>query len=227
MDKKCTKCNIIKDVINFYRDKYNKTGYKSQCKECLKYNHIKYKELEKEYRLKNKDKIRETIKKWRNNNKEKCAQYTKKYVLNNKEKVKKRYKEWLLKNPEYYKNYKKEHKKEHSKYIYNYNKKKLQEDPLFKLKCNIRNRLRMAMKLKNWKKDNKTLKILGCSLEELKVHLESKFQPGMTWDNYGEWEIDHIIPLSKAKTKVEIYNLNHYSNLQPLWKIDNIKKGNK
>ena len=63
--------------------------------------------------------------------------------------------------------------------------------------------------------------------EFLKEHLESQFIDGMGWDNRVEWHIDHIIPLSSAKTEDELYRLCHYTNLQPLWAEDNLKKGNK
>jgi hypothetical protein len=59
--------------------------------------------------------------------------------------------------------------------------------------------------------------LLGCSLERLKAHLESLFQPGMTWENYGQWQIDHVYPLSKSKSLEHLETLFHYSNLQPLW----------
>ena len=76
-------------------------------------------------------------------------------------------------------------------------------------------------------KKNKTFDIVGCSPESLKEHLEKQFTNGMTWDNRSEWHIDHIIPLSSAKTEEELYKLCHYSNLQPLWAGDNLSKGNK
>jgi len=63
-------------------------------------------------------------------------------------------------------------------------------------------------------------------IEQLKEHLEKQFDENMTWDNYGEWHIDHIIPLSSANTEEEMYKLCHYTNLQPLWAIDNIIKAN-
>ena len=67
--------------------------------------------------------------------------------------------------------------------------------------------------------------MVGCSFKELKSYLESKWVNGMNWENYGEWEIDHIIPLSKDDTREGFIRLNHYSNLQPLWKEDNRRKG--
>lgn len=63
--------------------------------------------------------------------------------------------------------------------------------------------------------------------EELRLSLESKFQTGMTWDNYGEWQLDHRIPLDSAVNEEDLYKLNHYTNLQPLWKEDNLRKSNK
>ena len=76
-------------------------------------------------------------------------------------------------------------------------------------------------------KKNKKVEILGCTPEFLKEYLEKQFTEGMTWENHGlyGWHIDHIIPLSSATTKEEVIKLNHYSNLQPLWAIDNLKKG--
>jgi hypothetical protein len=78
------------------------------------------------------------------------------------------------------------------------------------------------------KSDNsRTTDIIGCSPQELKEHLEKQFVSGMTWENRNEWHIDHIIPLSSAKTEEELYKLCHYTNLQPLWAEDNLKKSNK
>ena len=92
------------------------------------------------------------------------------------------------------------------------------------------------MKTKGYIKKSKTNEILGCSFEEFQFHLENKFENWMNWDNRGlyngdfnyGWDIDHIIPLSSAKTEDEIIKLNHYSNLQPLCSYTNryIKKDN-
>ena len=78
-------------------------------------------------------------------------------------------------------------------------------------------------------KSKSTEIIIGISFDELKIYLESKFIEGMTWSNYGfnGWHIDHIIPLSSAENEEEIYKLCHYTNLQPLWAEENLKKGKK
>jgi hypothetical protein len=107
-------------------------------------------------------------------------------------------------------------------------------DILFRLKENMRNRLRCFLKpRKNLKKAQKTMEMLGCSVEFFKKHLESLFEDGMSWDNYGglgvasNWTLDHIIPLSVAQTSDDLIKLSHYTNIRPCWTIENIKKGNK
>ena len=91
----------------------------------------------------------------------------------------------------------------------------------------MRSRLRNLYNKKNWLKTNKTLDLVGCSVEFLREHLERQFKDGMSWDNCGSWHIDHIIPLSSANNSEEMNKLCHYSNLQPLWAYDNLRKGNK
>jgi len=93
---------------------------------------------------------------------------------------------------------------------------------LIKIMHNLRSRTRKAFL--GFYKDQTTKKLLGCGQQELMNYLINKFDDKMTLDNYGEWHIDHIIPLSTAKTKEELEKLCHYSNLQPLWAIDNLRK---
>jgi hypothetical protein len=108
-----------------------------------------------------------------------------------------------------------------------YHKKKLSVDSLYRLKCKIRSMVLSAFRKNGFTKKSKTQLILGCSFEELKIHIESQFNRGMNWDNHGEWHIDHIMPLSMAKNEDEIIRLNHYKNLRPLWAKDNLQKGHK
>lgn len=107
----------------------------------------------------------------------------------------------------------------------NYQKKRREEDPLFKLSQNLRNRIRLAMKRTSIAERGKLSEIVGCKIIDLKIHLEDQFQDGMNWNNYGEWHIDHIIPLIKAKNTEELNSLCHFTNLQPLWAFQNISKG--
>ena len=91
----------------------------------------------------------------------------------------------------------------------------------------MRSRLCNYLKRCGVTKKNKTFEIVGCTPKFLKEHLENQFIDGMNWDNRSEWHIDHLVPLSSAKTKDELYKLCHYTNLQPLWAKDNLKKSNK
>ncbi len=105
-----------------------------------------------------------------------------------------------------------------------YMKLRCQTDKLFKLSQNTSTLINNALKRKKFAKKGRTCEILGCSYEEFKTYLESKFESWMNWDNYGKynsefnfgWDIDHIIPISSGKNEDEILKLNHYSNLQPL-----------
>lgn len=91
-----------------------------------------------------------------------------------------------------------------------------------RIKKNIQQAYRRGNELKE-----QMSSILGCSILEFSKHIESQFTEGMTRENYGEWELDHIIPISSAKSKEDVVTLCHYSNYQPLWKIKNIRKGAK
>jgi hypothetical protein len=70
-------------------------------------------------------------------------------------------------------------------------------------------------------------RILGCPFSFLIKYIEARFADGMSWENRSKWHIDHIVPLSSAKTKKQLIKLNHYSNLRPIWAKDNLKKGSK
>ena len=105
----------------------------------------------------------------------------------------------------------------------------MSEDPMFRLTVNLRKRIKNYMKSIGIspKLSKETQEMVGCSPQSLREHIENKFVGGMSWDNYGVngWHLDHIIPLASAKNKEEIIKLNHYTNLQPLWAIENLKKG--
>lgn len=104
-------------------------------------------------------------------------------------------------------------------------RKEERKDPLKRAIFNLRRRLNKVLKGHTKSESLKT--ILGVSVEGFKQHIEARFQPGMTWDNYGLWHLDHVIPISFGNTVKEIENLCYFTNLQPLWAIDNKKKGNR
>ena len=95
------------------------------------------------------------------------------------------------------------------------------------MKANLRSRTSVAFKKKGYSKNTKTQEMLGVDWEVVKKHIERKFKKGMNWNNYGEWHIDHIIPLASAKTPEKLKQLCHYTNLQPMWAEENIIKSNK
>ena len=102
-------------------------------------------------------------------------------------------------------------------------------DPVGHLRQIVSSRVKSALRAK---KSKKSIEYLGCTIDEFKEHIESQFEEGMTWDNHGEWHIDHIVPI-KYKEDGEVPTLEdtikrlHWSNTQPLWASDNIAKGNR
>lgn len=210
--KTCTKCTIEKEFTEFGRLKASKNGYRSECKMCVK-----------EYRLRNAEHILEYRKQYVISNKEN----KKLYKLKNKEKIKEQDKQYRLNNKDRYEQWRIANKKRINHKANEYHKHKKATDPLFKLRSNIRTLIANCIKRQGYKKTSSTFEILGCSYEEFKQHLENQFTEGMTWNNAGEWHIDHIYPVSLAIDQNHLIKLNHYSNLQPLWAIDNIKKSNK
>ena len=136
----------------------------------------------------------------------------------NPEKTQTQYRSWRLKNKQY-KNQKR------NEYV----KSKKEKSPLYKLSCDIKTLIVSKFRNGNFTKKTRTYEILGCSYEDFKIYIENLFKEGMSWDNRGKtgWHLDHIIPTSIAKTEEELIKLNYYTNFQPLWAIDNLKKGNK
>lgn len=220
--KKCNRCNCVKDDVLFSKQPKNKDGLENQCKSCRLDDHRRRKSVKNPTgtrltsnneklgigKLCNKckeDKLFVDFNKGNKLNKFGLNSYckvcqsnlSKKYFTSNKSK------------------------------IIGKIQKRLKEDSLYKLKHNIRNLIRMSFKNLGHSKKSKTFDILGCTSREFYEHIESQFLKGMNWDNRKLWHIDHIIPISLAKTEEEVIKLNHYTNLRPLWAIDNIRKSNK
>ena len=218
--KSCSKCKIEKELTLFYKCSRNKSGYRSQCITC-----------ENEYKEANKDKQREYSK-----NRVYNPISKRNYYLENKESIllqrKSTYESNKESKLEYQKDYQRNNKNKRNTYL----NERRQNDPLFRLITNVRNLIYNSFYYNGYSKNSKTEELLGCSFEELKEYLESKFEPWMNWDNRGlysgefnyGWDIDHIIPLSSVNTEDEIIRLNHYTNLQPLCSKINrdIKKNN-
>ena len=228
--KICSKCKKEKEVCEFYKNPKKENEVRNSCKICMNKNSKKYYQnnLESE-----KERHRKYHKKYYSDNKIKENIRSKNYRINNLEKVKEiqRLSSEKIRNrdPEKHRNNTREWRKNNPKYNVTYNKNRKQIDELFKLKMTVRNRIRDFFKIKNITKKNTTFDIIGCTPVHLKEYIEKQFTNGMNWQNHGlyGWHIDHIIPLSSANTEEEIYKLCHYTNLQPLWAEDNLRKSNK
>lgn len=196
--KTCSKCKLEQSLDNFGKLSKSKDGLRTHCKTCrkLEVSTDKQKELAK--------------------------------LRSNK---------WNLKNPNYSSNYAKseigkEKRRHRFKKHYTHNKEKFtdkqrskrQTNENFRLSSNLRSRIWNA--LNGISKSERTKNLLGCTIEELWLHLESKFQNGMCRNNYGEWHVDHIIPCCKfdMKNPEDQKKCFHYTNLQPLWATDNLRK---
>ena len=143
-------------------------------------------------------------------------------------------KQWRQNNPDKVKKWINDNKKHLNEWRAEYDKKKSKSDPTFKVKRMILSQVNTGLNSLGKTKSKASLKIVGLETwSELREHIEKQWEDGMSWDNHGlgpnntTWHIDHIIPLSSATTEEEVYKLNHYTNLRPMWGSDNIKKGNK
>lgn len=242
MEKQCAKCLYTLSIQNFSKKKQNLDGLQEKCKKCCKQyyeeNKNKIKPLIDKYRKDNKeyfDKYREINKeyfnKYRKVNNKKNKQNKKIYYQNNKENIKRLAKEYYKNNTDKVKKLMNKYKINNSEkinFINNkYRKNRRLIDKKFKLTSNIRTLIRNSIHSKRYSKNSKTQEILGCSYDEFKKYIESKWEVWMNWDNYGNpkdgvfepnktWDIDHIIPTSSALTEEELIKLNHHTNLQPL-----------
>lgn len=164
-------------------------------------------------------------------NREKLKLYLASYFQDNKEKMMAASTEWIKANPDSKRKAWKKWK-ENNREALNKNRarravERRKTDPVHAMREVARTRVRHALNNKGFKRQAKTAAMIGCSWEHLKYHIESKFLPGMSWDNRKLWEVDHIIPISSANTEEDIIKLSHFSNLQPLWKEDNRSKSDK
>lgn len=191
------------------------------------------------------EKDREYVKEYRKQNEETIRLKARERAAKNRIKINKQASVHRLANPDRYKPYRTEYylknKKEiseKSKLYRKDNAEKIAEcrrnrylidkaNPLFKLEKTLRGRMISALKRGGYAKKGTTAQLLGIDYPTLKIYLERQFKDGMSWENHGEWHIDHRLPVAFAKTEQELILLFHYTNLQPLWALENITKGSK
>ena len=239
--KCCTKCGVGKSLNDFYQNLTAKSGYNSVCKVC-------YRERSKERSKKIyqneiiiakifvKNKICNTCHTEKNISSFSKKKENKDGYRNDCKSCRKIYEDnWKKENPSNLivnaKKYrdKVEVKETIKKYRREYMQNKTNTNLLFKLKSRVSCRIREACRKNGFTKRSRTSEYIGCDWETFKNHIENNFQEGMSWDNYGVngWHLDHHIPISFAKTEEDIFRLNHYTNLKPLWWEDNLKKSDK
>lgn len=120
----------------------------------------------------------------------------------------------------------KQNREKHVRHVVASTRKRYKNDLLFRLAHLVRSGIKRVTDAVKKDKELRSLEYLGCSLEEFKAHIESLWSEGMSWDNHGKWHIDHKIPLNWfIKNSDNPWEANHYSNLQPLWAEDNLRKG--
>ena len=192
--------------------------------------------LKKEYDKNNKDKTKKyyqdnkiKIKKYAEDNKEKRQEYVKDHYKKNKEKIKEKSKKYYKENRDKKIEYQREYVKNNKDKIRSNKRRRYREDPIFRLNHNISVAIGDSLKESNLSKNRRHWEdIVGYDKEDLQIYLESLFEANMTWDNYGKWHIDHIIPLSFFKYKstddVEFKYCWSLNNLQPLWAEENLNK---
>lgn len=254
--KTCRKCNQVKSKDEFSFTNKAKGYRKSICKKCFAeyyrkyqndnrqklseyslqwYKNNNYKELQKRKLMREvkNEELSNYHKEYRKNNLKRIKEVDKIYRIKNQERIKLVKSKWVADNQEYINKQKRQWDKD--------NKEKLRpikrEKERLRLANNINYRIskafshRLRETLKRTKNGCKWQSIVGYSIQELKIHLESLFWPGMTWGNYGEWHIDHIKPISAFSfisiNDPEFKQCWVLSNLQPLWAKDNLSKGAK
>lgn len=242
-----------KDCEKIYKKKYDEEYRKAHKEELSKKRKIYYKKNKEEILKKQKkykenrnqeliDREKESKKKWRENNRDKEKAYREKNKEIIKEKQKIRYQnnreEYARKSKIYRENHREEkrlqdkrYRKEHREEL---NKKQLQRkenEPIYRLKCNVRGMIKNSFRRRGFKKKQKGEEIYGCTVNELIEHLiktyEDNYNEKWNWDYLKNVHVDHIIPLSSANTEEEVKRCCHYSNLQLLKAKDNLYKSSK
>lgn len=160
---------------------------------------------------------------------DKRKEYRKKYYKNNAEQKKEWQKQWREENPEYNKQYYNDNKEVINEYDKHYRRLRYATDEDFKTSRICRNMLKRTLKATSSTKGSRTYELLGYCNEELKTSIESKLLPGMTWDSYGDWHIDHIYPVARhIRDGVEDPDIiNALDNLMPMWAEHNLEKGDR
>lgn len=230
--KPCTACTKSKEFKEFNKKAKAHDGLYPQCRDCQKTRQSERYHANTEA----KERIKANAAKYYENNKEKVLarlssdEYKLKKKLrwhDNKDEILEKQRQYREANKGIYTERKKEYRKENREKIQERENAYYKENPLARLSKSIRSRLGETLKNKGFSKTSPFTESIGCSYEKLKEHLEVQFHSGMTWDNHGEvWHVDHRIPISYGQSEAQVYELNHYLNLQPMLAHENESKNN-
>jgi hypothetical protein len=223
MTKVCAECKQTKQTAEFSKCKSNKDGLQRKCKSCKLIEFRAYKlknpNLQKQNYQDNKQRYKINHQSWLEQNPTWEEEYKPTHQVKSKQ--------WRENNPNYFKEWVNQNRIHYNEY-----QNEFRQTPLYKLHDSIANAINQSFKRLNKSKQSSTLEILGLeSWDKLREHIESQWIEGMSWENYGNtkesWSIDHFKPKSLAKTEEEVKKLNHYTNLRPMWHVENIRKRNK
>lgn len=217
--KVCSVCGLAKPLCDFYLDRGNP---RNDCKKCNC-------QSRKDWQKQNISKVLQKNKRWREKNEEHYKAWQLQYAPIRRENRRRKYsetpqlrKKTILFSRAYRADPKNRNKiRATAKRL----RKKYALNPMWNLINNLRRRLRYCLHGK--RKEKNTMSLIGCSSKTLRQHIETQFMNGMTWENYGQWHVDHIIPCSAFDFSKpgEQEKCFHYTNLQPLWAKDNLIKG--
>lgn len=207
----CVECNRLKAYVRYKEDP-------EKSKEAVR---NRYRE--------NPEKWKASSKKWAAENADAKKAYDAAYYQANSEKLKQRTRDWGIKNPKIkqarndaWNAANPEKARTHQR---EYEKRRLASDPMFALRARMQSAIRGSLIKGGYTKRSRTHEYLGCSFDEFKRHIEKQFLKGMTWENRSLWHLDHLRPVSSAKTEEELIAIHHFTNLRPLWAKDNLAKG--
>ena len=217
--KHCTKCGLKLVDTEFSRCRQRRDGLQAKCKSCARNYYLANRERtqsrQRGYYEKNKTKVKARVAEYRAKNIELARQRSRDYYRVNKER-----------HAEKRREYSRDNRDRLNLWLSGYRQARKQTDPGFKAMCHLRSRLWHALNGKA--KADSTEALIGCSSSELVTYLESLFQPGMSWDNYGfrGWHVDHIVPCKDFDLRCpeEQRECFHYANLRPLWAADNLSR---
>lgn len=243
--KACNKCGECKPATAefWHRKQDGVMGLASRCKVCrvgessqyYKTNAERIKEQVSRYAEANKDRIQEKQrarqKLYYMENKERIKAKNLAYVQANRMRVKENARRWYSKNSarvaETSKAWREKNAEKYREASNKREKERRASDPIFAIKKWARYTVAHALRRSGYAKESPAFHVVGCSATRLRQHIERQFLKGMNWENRDQWHIDHIIPLSTAKTEEDVIRLNHYTNLRPLWAKDNLEKSDK